>query len=87
MSVVDQIDNRYYDQPNHPHYGPCRRLHVMLMQLTANQSYEAADRLYGSFYDETWDYALVSHLKIGISEAEAQRTVLADILWLLDGRA
>lgn len=85
--MIDQIDRRVHDDPSHPFYGPVRRLHVMLMQLTADHTYEAADRLYGVHFDETWDFTLVSQLRFGKSEAEAQRHVLSEMLWLLDGRA
>lgn len=83
--MIDQIDRRIHDTPSHPHYGPARRLHVMLMQLTADRPYELFDRLYGVQFDETWDFSLANQLRYGKSEAAAQRRVLKDALWILEG--
>ena len=83
--MIDQIDLRVHDNPSHPHYGPARRLHVMLMQLTADRTYELFDRPYGVQFDETWDFSLASQLRCGKSVAAAQRRVLKDALWILEG--
>lgn len=60
------------DNPNHPHYGPVRRLWVMLKQLDLMDFLDQ----YVFGLDETWEEALISYLNTGITEAQAQRIVL-----------
>lgn len=65
------------DDPNHPHYGPVRRLWVMLAQLdmlTTAETYRSPT------HDVTWDEELVIHLNGNVREASAQRSVLRHLL-------
>lgn len=67
-----------YDNPNHPHYGPVRRLHVMLMQLFAN--FDDAQLAFHDVWGRWWDDALVDFINEGRTEGDAQCRVLAIFL-------
>lgn len=70
-----------HDTPSHPFYGPVRRLHVMLLQLTAHVRYEGVMTVYEGRCIAPWDVHLAFLLdKLGYSEAQAQGRVLADLL-------
>ena len=84
-STVNRL--RIYNIPTITAYGPCRRLHVMLMQLTADITYDTADWMFTLYFEQTWDHVLVDLLQLGKSEAEAQRKVIDEMLWLIDRRA
>lgn len=73
---------RAFDDPDHKHYGPARRLMVMLLQLgIIGWDGVAADRWDDSkAIGMTWDQQLCRLLNAGIDEASAQRRVLHDLL-------
>lgn len=61
---------RIWEQPNHKHYGPVRRLWIMMAQL---DTLEPADRAWPGV---PWDTALCNLLGHGLTEAKAQQTIL-----------
>jgi hypothetical protein len=65
-----------YDDPNHPHYGPVRRLHVMLMQLfgVALPRVEARFKELSQGFD--WTERMGDRLNHGFPEATVQRDML-----------
>lgn len=65
---------RIFDNPNHPHYGPVRRLWVVLIQLDMLADAEAAYPDSGA----TWDAALSRMLTdwLHMSESQHQRYIL-----------
>lgn len=69
---------RIFDNPNHPKYGPVRRMWVILEQLGM------ADRMDRYTeprpYEKPWDAALAQTLGMGVDEVTAQRTMLRDYL-------
>lgn len=68
---------RIFDNPNHPHYGPVRRMWIVLVQLDLLTSAEA----YMDRFGRNWDEALVSLLeRYQMQESAAQRSVLRTIL-------
>jgi len=67
---------RIFDDPDHPQYGPVRRLWVVLAQLDL---FDFAE-LYRDLVDETWDQSLASYVRLGYGEAMAQRIVLYSIM-------
>lgn len=75
-------DAPIYNQPNHPFYGPARRLHMMLMQVTADKGISAFEKQFNDFFKKDWTHCFLDLLK-DRSEAEAQRFMLryaADLL-------
>lgn len=76
-----------YDQPNHPRYGPARRLHIMVMQLTADDPtvLERIDEWYWRRYRTHWSQYLSGLMDNTLSEAYAQRRVLKEIFSLCHG--
>lgn len=71
---------RIFDNPNHPQYGPVRRMWVILVQLDL---LVAADRLMTDRGDD-WDHHLTRLIRMGLSESYSQRIVLGMILPLAD---
>lgn len=67
---------RIFDQPDHRHYGPVRRLHLMLLQLTVDIGMDAFEEPYVVLFQQHWDHHLVQLLDEGMHEAEAQRLIL-----------
>lgn len=65
-----------YDQPNHEHYGPVRRLHVMLLQLFSDVSFHWEEKAYETAHKQPWWDHLSLYLYNGMSESNAQRRVL-----------
>ena len=69
---------RIYDDPNHPEYGPVRRMWVILVQL------DLADKIdrhtYGGGAEAPWDVELARTVKLGVRESDAQRTLLSEYL-------
>lgn len=65
-----------YENPNHPNYGPVRRLWVVLAQLGMLEKAEEV------FYlrMQPWDVALSMNLDHAENESEAQRWVIGFIL-------
>lgn len=68
---------RIFDNPNHPHYGPVRRLWVILVQLDLLDSAEGYPYLGGGV---TWDEAVAHRVARGMKESVAQRQVLTIIM-------
>jgi hypothetical protein len=80
--VGPDVSRPIYDQPDHPSYGPVRRLHVMLLQLAADVSLDAVMSHYKEVCMAPWDAHLDFLLQgLGYCEAEAQRRVLQDLLF------
>ncbi|MEQ6333253.1 hypothetical protein [Sphingobium sp. MK2] len=75
-------NDRIFEEPNHRHYGPVRRLHIILMQITEN--YSSIDSLFAADNDMTWDTLLSFHLAQNRSEPEAQRRVISEWLFYAD---
>lgn len=76
-----------YEQPNHRHYGPVRRLWVMLEQLFADRGGVVMVEKRLAAYQERanvtrprWDEHLGSLIENGQSEAAAQRLVIQQML-------
>ncbi len=67
---------RIFDNPNHPQYGPVRRLWVMLAQLDL---LDVADRL-NRDPARAWDTALAQMVSLDVSEKDAQRAILHLVL-------
>lgn len=66
---------RIFDNPNHPQYGPVRRMWIMLVQLDLLDQVEAGV----AFRDEPWDERL-ARLAQTQGERSAQRGILSDAL-------
>lgn len=63
---------RIFDNPNHPQYGPVRRMWVIFAQLDLLA--EADRRVRG------WDERLAVWVQNGMGEAPSQRAMLRHIL-------
>lgn len=74
---MTQPTKRVFDDPNHPHYGPVRRMWVILAQLDLLGSAESYEHLGGGV---TWDRAIARRIERGMAEPAAQRQVLGIIL-------
>lgn len=61
---------RIFDNPNHEHYGPVRRLWIMLAQLDLLDTAERRPTV------APWDETLSRWLSNGLGEAPAQRAML-----------
>ena len=72
------MSDRIYNNPNHKHYGPVRRMHIMLMQLFSDDC--ITDEAWLHENDPTWDRYLSEMIESGISEIVASRSVLRRIL-------
>lgn len=68
---------RIFDNPNHPQYGPVRRMWIILVQLDLLGSAEHYRRLGGNV---TWDEAIARRVARGMAESTAQRQVLGIIM-------
>lgn len=66
---------RIYDDPNHRHYGPVRRLWVVLAMLYGFDLKDV-DKVHGS----PWDIAMSGYLHQNVPENVAHKTVLYRIL-------
>lgn len=78
------------EDPNHPNYGPCRRLGVMFAQIFADQpqGFEGMEKKLLAFQDASvatpkplWDEHLHQLIVHGCSEADAQRVVMQQMLY------
>lgn len=68
---------RIYDQPDHPFYGPVRRLHVMCLQLFPN--FEEVERRFERLGGKGihWSQWMADRMQnYGYPEASAQRDML-----------
>lgn len=68
---------RIFDNPNHPAYGPVRRMWIILVQLDLLGSAEHYRSLGGNV---TWDEAIAHRVARGMPESTAQRQVLSIIM-------
>lgn len=72
---------RIFDDANHPHYGPVRRMWVMLAGL---KLLEYADESVGVSGDnnlhDSWDFCLSTMLRLGRDEVDVTRGLLWVIL-------
>lgn len=59
-----------YDQPNHPHYGPVRRMHLILMYLFESRT-EEYEQGFKTEYGAHWWERLVWSLEGGRTERDA----------------
>lgn len=69
-----------YNDPNHPHYGPCRRLHLILMSIFADCDLAAIEAEYESVNERGWTTALTILLNAKVTEATAQRMIISILL-------
>lgn len=69
---------RIYDQPNHPQYGPVRRLWVVLVQLGM---LEAAER-WSAAHDCPWDESLAIQIEHHphVPESHYQRAAIYGLM-------
>lgn len=72
---------RIFDNPNHPNYGPVRRLWIMLEQLFPEgvERFEARLKIYHDRQETVppkFDEHLDALIRMGQGEADAQRMVL-----------
>ena len=63
---------RIFNDPDHPQYGPVRRMWVILVQL---DMLNAAER-YGRHYRLPWDEFLAANVRGALTEEVAQRDML-----------
>lgn len=66
---------RIFDNPNHPQYGPVRRMWVVLAQLDLLVAAEA----WGERHGMTWDGAMVDLIE-PLGESGSQRWLLRAII-------
>lgn len=78
---------RIYEMPDHPRYGPVRRMWIMLEQLFADRGgvkvLEVAMIAHVNRMRQerrTWDEQLDFILRAGLSEAAASRMVMQQLL-------
>lgn len=68
---------RIFDNPNHPQYGPVRRMWVVLVQLDLLNAAEE----WGNRQRVTWDSGLAGVMRNGdLNESTAQRWLLRHLL-------
>lgn len=72
-----------YDEPNHRFYGPCRRLHLKLMELLGDELPEV-EAAYVAGLGVDWCHVTASALDMGVSEAHNARGVIKTLLYLFD---
>jgi len=69
-----------YNDPNHRHYGPSRRLHLVLMGLFADKDLGRIEGAYEGAFDESWTRTLARYLDRNIGEANAARAIIQNLL-------
>ena len=74
--------SRIFDQPNHPHYGPVRRMHIMIMQLFTPYQLSVLDSHYHEEYNENWDDQLSRLMSWDPCEPINSRDILSRVLTL-----
>lgn len=73
---------RIYDQPDHPAYGPVRRVHIMILQFFADKKMDRIDLHYHEHYNSTWDEDLARLMQWDPQEALNSRCILERVLTL-----
>lgn len=66
------------NNPNHRHYGPARRLWIILSQLM--DDYNAAEARFEKWQGLHWCDWLVQMLDVGKTEKQAQRKVVEEMM-------
>lgn len=64
-----------YNDPTNPYYGPCRRLHIILMQMFADHDFSALEAEYRDCIGHDWTETLEGNLRLGVTEPSAHRAV------------
>lgn len=72
-----------YDCPQSPFYGPCRRLHLKLMELFGAELAEV-EQAYRYGIGQHWTEVTASAIGHGVDEAHNARSVLKTMLHLFD---
>lgn len=72
-----------YNEPGHRFYGPCRRLHLKLLELFGDDLREV-ETAYAHGIGMDWTHVTASALAMGVSEAHNARGVLKTCLHLFD---
>lgn len=72
-----------YNQPDHPAYGPCRRLHLKLLELLGDDLAEV-EAAYEAGIGMHWTKVTESALAFNVSEAHNARGVVKTMLHLFD---
>lgn len=67
---------RIFNDPDHPQYGPVRRMWVILAQLGMLKAAERYSRHYGL----RWDILLAAEVRARKTEDEAQRAMLLRLM-------
>lgn len=71
---------RIYDNPNHPHYGPVRRMWVVLVQLDLLSAAEKYSRYYKEKGGVSWDQNIAGKIAHGYPESYAQREFIYTLM-------
>lgn len=74
-----------YNDPNHPDYGPCRRLHLILLYLYTDNLPEFAEG-FRRLHQIDWTEFLSQWLAKGLAEATGARAILFRFSLIDDGR-
>lgn len=69
-----------YDDPNHPQYGPVRRLHLKLMELFADVDLTAVEQRYEAGIGKDWTEVVASSIAMGVHEAHVARSTISTML-------
>lgn len=72
-----------YNQPDHPAYGPCRRLHLKLLELLGDDLAEV-EAAYQHGIGKDWTEVVASSVALGVSEAHTARSAVKTMLHLFD---
>lgn len=68
-----------YNQPGHPAYGACRRLHLKLIELFGDDLTDV-ESAYEDGIGHDWTQVVKSSLAFGTNEAHIARSVLKTML-------
>lgn len=72
-----------YNQPNHPFYGPVRRMHLKLMELFG-ADVGCVEEMYEKGIGADWTLVMASSLAQGVREPHVARSTLKTMLNLYD---
>lgn len=72
-----------YENPNHPVYGPCRRLHLKLVELFGDKLADV-ETAYELGIGMDWTKVMESALAFNTPEQHVARSILKTMLQLLD---
>lgn len=68
-----------YNDPNHPQYGPIRRLHLKLMELFVEDLAEV-EQAFAAGIGKDWTAVAASSLAMGVREAHVARSTISTML-------